>query len=78
MKKHGKRNRKNVALNPNSESSKQKWQICEYTTRIIVNPRIASMYSIRCFAIASAKIQISDKKAKNNLVFQPLIVIFAT
>ena len=31
--------------------------MCEYTTRIIVNPRIASMYSIRCVAISMAKVQ---------------------
>ena len=56
-KKQGKRNRKKMTLKPMVESPKQKWQICEKTTRIIVNPRMASMYSILCLTISTAKVQ---------------------
>ncbi len=38
-------------------SPRQKWQICAKITRIIVNPRIASIYSILCLAISPAKVQ---------------------
>lgn len=44
-------------ITPIRESPKQKWQTCAKTTRIIVNPRIASMYSILCLAISPAKVQ---------------------
>ena len=57
MKKHGRRKRIKTALYPIFESPKQKWQTCANTTRIIVNPRIASIYSIRCRAISIAKLQ---------------------
>lgn len=74
-KKQGNRNRKNVALYPNNESPKQKWQICEYTTRIIVNPRIASIYAILCFAIATAKVAIFPNKKRKIWKYQ-LIFVF--